>query len=233
MREYFLFLDTEASGLPKKWNQPYSNSANWPSAVQISWLVYKSDGTLVTTENHYISEKDIKIQPSAIKIHGITHDYLAKHGESRKSVMQCLAHDLVEYQPLVIGHFMEFDYHVASADFYRAGIDSPLENLPSFCTMQASAMYSRDPAVTHLRLGELYTTLFDEKLENPHNAFEDAKATAKCFFELLSRGDVNDEKIELQQSGVRGPRLFKDLSWMIFAIIIILLVILISFWSYE
>lgn len=230
MRDHLLFLDTEASGLPKKWNLPYSNSANWPSAVQIAWIIYAKDGSLIKTENHYIGDNDIQIKPSAIKIHGITREFLNKHGESRKTVMQLFADDLIKYDPLVLGHFMEFDYHVVSADFYRSGILNPFSSLPTFCTMLASSFYVRDPSVNHLRLGELYSMLFDTKLENQHNALTDANATAECFFELLKRGDITDEKIELQQSEVRGPKVYKEFPWFISFFVVVVMAILISLW---
>lgn len=230
MRDYLLFLDTEASGLPKKWNLPHSNSSNWPSAVQISWVIYKNDGTLIKTENHYIGDQDILLNPSAIKIHGITTEFLSMHGEPRKSVMQFFAHDLLKYQPLVVGHFMEFDYHVAAADFFRAGISNPLEHLPSFCTMQASSFYSREPVVTHLRLGELYAMLFNAKLKNPHNALEDAKATARCFFELFRRGDITNEKIELQQIANKQPKNTNEFPWLVSLLILILITFFIYMW---
>jgi len=230
LRDYLVFLDTEASGLPKKWNLPYSNSLNWPCAVQIAWVIYTKDGVLIKKEDHYIGDSDIKINPSAIKVHGITKDFLKERGESRNLVMQLFADDLMKYQPLVLGHFMEFDYHVASADFHRAGIANPLEDLPTFCTMRASSFFVRDPSVGHLRLGELYSMLFDTKLENQHNALVDANATADCFFELLKRGDINDEKIELQQSEIKKPSGYNDSPWLISFFAIIVIAILISLW---
>lgn len=232
MRKHLLFLDTEASGLPRKWNLPHSNSANWPCAVQIAWLIYNKDGTLIKTENHYINDQDIQIQPSAIKIHGITREYLDQYGKSRKEVMQLFAEDLKRFEPLLVGHFMEFDFHVASADFYRANIDNALEDLPMFCTMLGSSFYVRYLSANHLRLGELYTMLFNTKLENPHNAFADATATADCFFELVKRGDITDEKIDLQQLEVKSHKKFQKYPWIITLLVILLVALLIEF-AYE
>jgi DNA polymerase-3 subunit epsilon len=226
LRDFLLFLDTEASGLPKKWNQPYSNSDNWPFSVQISWIIFTKERRLVKTENHYIGDRDFEIKDSAIKIHGINREYLDQHGESRNAVMQKLADDLNYYQPLVSGHFMEFDYHVVSADFYRAGIENPLKGLPTFCTMLASSYYVRDPSVKYLRLGELYTTLFDAKLENQHNALVDAQATADCFFELLNRGEITNETIERQEKSQNAP--LKFFKWIIVGLAVLLFILLIS-----
>ena len=228
MRDYILFLDTEASGLPKKWNQPYSNSENWPCAVQLAWLIYTSNGILIKSENHFIADPAIKIAPSAIKIHNITKSFLDQNGEPRKSVMQLLADDLMAFQPLVVGHFMEFDYHVVSADFYRSGIENPLNYLPRFCTMLASSFYVRDPSLSHLRLGELYVMLFDTKLDEQHNAYADAHGTAMCFFELLKRGDITDLKIESQQKELSFKKPEKEFPWLISLVIVLIIAIILS-----
>lgn len=232
MRDYLLFLDTEASGLPRKWNLPYSNSANWPSAVQIAWVIYTKDGILLKKEDHYINDSDIVVKPSAIKIHGITRDYLNEHGENRKEVMQLFVDDLKKYQPLILGHFMEFDYHILSADFYRTGIENTMAALPKFCTMQASSFYVQDPSVNYLRLGELYALLFNATLKNQHNAMADAIATADCFFELVKRGDITDSTIEQQQLKSKESMLGGGFPWLI-SVFIVLLVALLSIFWYE
>lgn len=194
-----MFLDTEASGLPKKWNVPYSEDSNWPHVVQVSWLIYTAEGKLVKQEDHYIGDQDFCSTPSALKIHGITEEYRGKNGEERSVVMSKLAADMIQYSPLLVGHFTELDIHMLGADFYRTGIENPVLPLPSFCTMVATTHYVRNPQVKYLRLGELFSTLFHRRLENQHNAFYDARATAECFFELVKRGDIDDEKIEKQQ----------------------------------
>jgi len=197
--DYLLFLDTEASGLPKKWELPYSAKDNWPFSVQVSWIIYTKDGQQVKQENHYIKETDFKIDNSATKIHGITQSFLEANGQSRKKVMQALADDVIKYKPLVIGHFLEFDFHLTAADFYRTGIENPVKKEITFCTMLATTHLVKNPTLKFFRLGELYEALFNIELKNQHSALVDAKATADCFFELVKRGEITDEKIALQQ----------------------------------
>jgi DNA polymerase-3 subunit epsilon len=199
MNDFLLFLDTEASGLPKKWDVPYSVPGNWPYCVQVAWIIYKANGEELKTENYYINDNDFNIEPSAIKVHGITREFLNSNGKSRKEVMTCLANDILNLNPLIVGHFMQFDAHMVGADFYRTGIGNPVTKTNSFCTMIASKALVRNPAAAFLRLGELYDVLFDLKMSNQHNAIEDARATAACFFELRTRGEITSESIALQQ----------------------------------
>lgn len=199
MKDYLLFIDTEASGLPKNWSLPYSAPDNWPFSVQISWLLYSQDGKILKQENHYIHEDDFKIAKPAIKVHGITHAFLTENGKSRKEVMKLLRDDVIRYEPLIIGHFMDFDLHMLGADFYRTGIENPVKKEMAFCTMLATTHSVKNPSRKYFKLGELYETLFGEVLNNQHNALADAKATADCFFELMKRGEIDDNKIESQQ----------------------------------
>lgn len=104
MPDYLLFLDIEASGLPKRWDLPYSAKDNWPFCVQVSWLIYRIDGQVVKQENHYIKERDFEISKSATKIHGITQPFLQENGLRREEVMKMFCDDVITYQPQAIGH---------------------------------------------------------------------------------------------------------------------------------
>ena len=46
-----LYFDTETTGLPKNYQAPLDDFANWPRLVQIAWQFYDSDGNLWEEEN--------------------------------------------------------------------------------------------------------------------------------------------------------------------------------------
>ncbi|MGY3212057.1 3'-5' exonuclease [Mucilaginibacter sp. HD30] len=199
MSKYLLFIDTEASGLPVNWTLPYSAEGNWPHIVQIAWLVYDEQHNLVKEQNHYINDDGVTITDSAIATHHITPDFLLSHGEPLIKVMEILANDLVEYEPTIIGHFMQLDYYLMGAAFYRSGVYNPLGKLPVFCTMVATTQLLRSPSTRQLRLGDLYYMLFKIDLQHEHNALHDARATAESFFELRKRGEISEAGI-IQQN---------------------------------
>lgn len=230
MTDNLLFIDTEASGLPKKWNAPYSKVNNWPFSVQISWLIYHRNGDLIKQENHFIRDNDFKITPAAQDIHGITHEFLNQHGEPRHSVMELLAEDIKKYHPMLIGHFMELDFHVLSADFFRSGVENPAINAPIFCTMIATKQLLVHPQSKYLRLGDLYELLFKTPLLHQHNALNDAAATAACFFELIKKGEIDDEYIDKQQSlKSYEPPFNRFIGWVVVILILLLLIILLTY----
>ncbi|RYE36777.1 MAG: 3'-5' exonuclease [Sphingobacteriaceae bacterium] len=230
MTDNLLFIDTEASGLPKKWNAPLTKIKNWPFSVQVSWLIYNRHGQLLKKEDHFISDNDFKITPAAQQIHGFTPEFLKKHGQPRFEVMQLLAQDMEKYQPLLVGHFMELDYCVIGADFYRSGVENPALNLQTFCTMLATKFLIHHPQNKYLRLGDLYQMLFNTPLQHQHNALNDAAATAESFFELLKRGEINDELIENQHSLKTYDHPFnRFIGWVVVLLILLLVIILFTY----
>lgn len=201
MREFILFIDTETTGKPLDWDVPYSKGGNWPYSVQIAWMVYTRAGQELKSENHYIYEPDLEVSEESVRIHGITQEFLQAHGKARKQVLSLLAQDLEQYQPLVVGHFMQLDFHMLGVGFFRANLPNPLLQLPTFCTMNASANFFLPPNKSFLHLGELYERLFQEPLQQQHNAAVDVRATAACFFKLVEQGDLSWETI-LQQKRI-------------------------------
>ncbi len=231
MRDYLLFIDTETSGLPKDWNAPYTKEDNWPYAVQIAWIIFTKDQKEVKRENHYINNNDFKIAPSAQKIHGLTPDFLVTNGESRETILKLLADDLKQYHPLVVGHFMKLDFHVAGAEFYRIGMENPIKELPTFCTMLASTPLVQNPYKKYLRLCDLYELLFNKQLDEQHNALADAQATAQCFFELANREKLNDDKIAEQQARLKkhNETITGNKNWILLLVLILLIIIIAYF----
>lgn len=229
MKDYLLFIDTEASGLPKNWCLPYTAPCNWPYAAQISWLIYAKDGKKIKEQNYYVNNNDFEICATALRIHGLTKKFLLQNGIPRHQILNLLAKDLQQYQPMIVGHFIELDYHVIGAECCRAGMDHILLNLPAFCTMIASTHLQQNLSCKYLRLGVLYELLFKQPLLHQHNALVDATATADCFFELVKRNEIKSfvqPPIEFQKkekiSGMFG--------WVIALLLVLLSALLIIFY---
>lgn len=198
MKDYLLFVDTETSGIPRDWNQPYSRRDAWPHILQLAWVVCTSDGTEIKAENYYISPSDYDLSPESGAIHGLTPAFLHAHGQSYHAVLQRLHRDLTHYQPLVVAHFMQLDFHMMGVGFHRSGLTNPLLGLPLFCTMRATGPLLRHSSQGFLRLGELYQRLFKEPQLREHDALADAYAAARCFFEMRRQGIITDETMRKQ-----------------------------------
>jgi DNA polymerase-3 subunit epsilon len=186
--DYLLFIDTEASGLPLDWTKPYSAPDNWPWALQVSWLVFDREGVKVKEEDHYINAPSATISPDASRIHRLRPDFLQINGKTRATVLRLLQADVLRFDPLLVGHFLQLDVHVLGAEYYREGLDNPLPVLPAYCTMMGSRHLQHNPSLRYLKLTDLCETLFGQPQIHPHDAYWDARATADCYFELRRQG---------------------------------------------
>ncbi len=228
LKDYLLFIDTEATGLPKKWYLPYHVRGNWPQPIQLSWVVFTSNGKKVKEQDHYVNDLYTSITPAAHAIHGITKEFLKEKGITTVDALEMLSEDLNKYQPMVIGHFLEFDYHLVSAAYHRQQMENPIEKLPTFCIMKASQNLQQNPHSKFLRLGELYQLLFKKPLQHQHNAINDASATAECFFELVRKNEIksfNQPPITIPEK----ERINTTFGWLIAVLLILFSALLIAF----
>ncbi|GAB2787217.1 DNA polymerase-3 subunit epsilon [Hymenobacter luteus] len=216
-QEYLLFLDTETTGLPRRWDRPYAEEKEWPCIAQLAWVVYTTAGEWVKSDQDYLQIPAGRMPAAAIAIHGLTPEFLREHGQEPAAVLRRLLQDLETYHPRVVGHFLRFDFHVLGAAFSRAGLPNPLPGLPQFCTMKATwPPLSGAPHHRHLRLHELHELLFGRPMDRLHDAYLDAAATARCFFELQRRGLLPPAKLagQLPLSVPGAPASLAALRWV-------------------
>lgn len=178
---------------------PISELDNWPFVLQLAWRVYSKTGELIKEENHFIWEPDIFIEEGSIDIHGITESDLRAKGEDRKAVMWLFLNDLKKYRPIIVGHFVEFDSKMLQVAFVRCGLQHNLRKYKHFCTMRVGKVYSRYINHDFPKLSELYFGLFGERMPAQHDAAIDARATARCFFELHRKGEITDDMLGTQR----------------------------------
>lgn len=197
MRKHLLFVDVETSGIPQSLKNSVNATELWPYILQVAWQVCDLSGQVIKTEDHYVYDEKVKIDPSSFKVHGLTIETLIQIGEQRKDVMRRFAADLRYYQPVVIGHFVEFDSKMLQVAMSRAGLKNILQEQPHFCTMLATSDYSFMPDHNYPKLDELHLRLFQHRPENIHNALGDVEATKACFFELVKRGEINPQDLEV------------------------------------
>lgn len=189
-----LFFDTETTGLPEKYKASYKNVDNWPRMVQLAWIVYEDD-VEVSSGNFLIQPVGFTIPDESIEIHGHTHEQCLNEGAPLRIVLnQFWA--AVKASDVLIAHNVDFDKNIVASELYRLGAHAHADHFmmqPMFCTMQSTTDFCKLPGKYGLKwpkLEELYSILFQEQLQNNHDALVDIRATAKCFVELKKRGII-------------------------------------------
>ena len=185
----YLFIDCETTGLPENSEAPITDLNNWPRVVQLAWACYDAKHRHLETKSQIVKPKGFTIPRDAQRLHGISTSYALAYGRPLKTVLKDLAQAAREAK-VVVAHNLRFDESVISAEFLRIGLAPPFGRKHRICTMIGATDFCRLPGPYGYKwptLAELYFELFDDEIEEAHNAGVDVVACAKCFFELKKR----------------------------------------------
>lgn len=196
-----LFFDTEATGLPDDYDEPTTNTANWPRLVQLSWIVTNEKGEKLKEQDFIVYPDGYTISKSAIDLHGITLEKAYEKGTPLKEVISSFINDYKQAK-YVVGHNVAFDKKIIGAELVRMGGEDIMEEKQSFCTMLLSTNYCRIPGYyghKYPKLQELHNKLFGIGFDDAHNSMADVRATVKCFWEMNRIGLIPMEEIKEEQ----------------------------------
>ena len=187
-----LFFDTETTGLPKNYNAPISDLANWPRLIQIAWATYNMDGTELGAKEYLIRPDGFQIPTLATQIHGITTKFAQEEGIELKDALNKFSEAVLSAQ-ILAGHNIAFDENIIGAEYLRCSMENVIPPKHRICTMMSSINYCKLPGkygYKRPKLEELYRILFHADLQASHNALADVRATALCFFQLKKLGVI-------------------------------------------
>lgn len=188
----YLVFDTETTGLPRNWTAPVTDLNNWPRVVQLAWQFYDDRGILLGEANRIIRPDGFIIPGEAAMVHGISTEKAMKEGIDLKEALLEFA-DVLSVAKGLVAHNMNFDDKVVSAEFIRSGLPLELiQEINKICTMEGSTDYCKLPGgprgYRFPKLTILHEMLFNEGFDGAHDALNDVRACARCFFELRKRG---------------------------------------------
>lgn len=204
---YYLFFDTETTGLPKYYDKPASNTNNWPRLVQLAWILTDEKGEQLSSHCMIIKPDGFSIPYAAEEVHGISTSVALQKGRPLREVITSFLEDakLAKY---FVGHNIAFDQNIVGAELHRLGINDTISAAPGICTMRETVNYCEiertDMSYMYddydemydydfPSLQDLYMKLFNEEFEDAHDAMADVTATMKCFFELKRMGVLSDD----------------------------------------
>ena len=183
---YYLFFDTETTGVPNDWNNPLTAFSNWPRLVQLAYLLYDSKGTLILSNETLIKPDGFSIPKDASDVHGITTEFALNNGNGINEVLSNFEEQCLKSKYLV-AHNINFDSKIMGSEFLRNTSRNPISKLQLLCTMEASTDFCKIEGYYGYKwpkLSELHIKLFGVDFEGAHNALADIEATARCFWEM-------------------------------------------------
>lgn len=192
----FIFFDTETTGLPKNWKAPVSQVDNWPRIIQLAVCVYTVDQA---GEPVLMDEQQMLIKPEGWEVpkekfwidNGFSQEKNLAEGAP---ILQALEYFInwVNDADYLVAHNMSFDSCVMGAEMIRAGVRAD-KQLKKVCTKLAGTDWCQLPSPNGRgfkwpKLEELYQSLFKTGFDGAHQAENDVKACAECFWEMVKRG---------------------------------------------
>jgi len=183
-----LFFDTETTGLPRNYKAPVEDINNWPSIVQLAYIMTNEYGDVILKNMSIVNPGDVQISKNASETHGISEE-LAKQGVNNYYAIGDF-YTMAKSSDLLVAHNYNFDSKVLMSEAHKLNRHDYklLIEQPSICTMLASTKYCAIPGnygkFKWPKLQELYFNLFGEEFEGAHDALYDVEAMVKCYFKL-------------------------------------------------
>ena len=115
MSKHILFLDTETTGLPSRWNAPYNE---WPRMVSLAYMLCEEDGKIIDQMELIIKPDGYTIPKEASDIHGITQVIAEQQGNDLQMALIKLL-TLVEIADLIVFHNQSFDVGIITGEQMR------------------------------------------------------------------------------------------------------------------
>ena len=198
----YLIFDTETTGLPKKWKAPITDTDNWPRCIQIAWQLHDELGQLIESQDYLVQPDGFNIPYDAEQIHGISTQLATEKGIPLKDVLEKF-NEALSKTTFVVGQNVGFDLNIMGCEFYRMGIETPLNKLPVLdtCTEKTANLCQlsggRGGRFKLPTLTELHEYLFGTAFNEAHNATADVEATTRCFLELIRRKNYTAEELDV------------------------------------
>lgn len=187
----YLVFDTETTGLPDRFNAPWTDTDNWPRLVQLAWVEYDKDGKETFRYNQIIQPDGYTIPQNSINVHGITNEKAAEEGIPMQDALSEFKKAL-ERTDYIIAHNIDFDLAIMGCEFYRMSMDNNLDKIFPIDTSKQTTKFCKIPgrrgSYKYPTLTELHKKLFNQGFDNAHDALADVEACARCFFKLQEIG---------------------------------------------
>jgi len=169
MQDEFIVFDTETTGL-----YPHLGDA----IIEIAGVRIRKNGEILASFQKFV-HSGIPSHPETIKIHGLTDQFIAKHGESPQRVFTEFIHFISE--TTLVGHNIKnFDMKFLNRHLLQIGLPPADNALIDTLDLARQKL----PVLSDHKLGTL-ARHFGIDYSKAHRAMEDVKINAEVFTRLL------------------------------------------------
>lgn len=181
-----LIFDIETCGLPifekqkkREFPKPENLDAyNSARIVSIAWILVNENYEIIQQEYYIIKPDNFIIPEHVVKIHGISTQYAHEFGIPINNMFNRIG-EALERVDSILSYNIEFDYNILKSELFRYNQNNIIEKLDKKikkCIMLLSQQYMQ--MTTYPKLCDAFKYMFNENMNNAHNAMED---TINCY----------------------------------------------------
>lgn len=195
MGNFIMVYDTETNGLPVSQFARYDQVDNWPRIIQLSWAIYKEDGTRVRGRTDMIKPDGWTVP----NLPFFRDNDLSTERCEREGIPIDLAldrfSDALKTSKILVAHNASFDRNVLFAELLRLRRPIPKDH-EEYCTKRASEPILKLPGwrgkYKWPTLMEAHQYFFGEGFDGAHDAGADVDACAKVYFAIQTHLEMQD-----------------------------------------
>lgn len=193
----YLIFDCETTGFPL----PDFKDPNNPRVTQLAWVLLNEDGKIFKKYSSLIDPdgwtiptvEELKAKgsknPHFFEENNMSTERCKKEGRPIEFAIKNLIEAIDECK-YMIAHNLVFDYSIIASEMYRLK-KFPTNKPIKICTMATTTELLKLPnprgGYKWPNLTELHTFLFGKGFDGAHDAMDDVKACANCFWVLKKR----------------------------------------------
>lgn len=191
----FLFFHINATGRPKKWNVPASDTFYWPRLLSIAWQQYDKYGEIQQSDDFIIKPEGYDIPVEVEQFTKISPDLAHTEGVSMEDVLKKFS-KLVDESKYIVAHNMNLAANVVEAEFIRKNISSRLMASEQFSLMREATYFCKIPAKGGTKykwpsLQEIHMKCYNSHFADAHDTKVNVQALANCFFYLVKKEEID------------------------------------------
>lgn len=175
-------FDTETTNLIHNSLQPLHKQ---PKIIEFFALSLDDEqGFKEVGTHHAFFNPGVPLLPEVVKITGLTDEKLSDKPKFSDAGADAIE-KFIGASDVLVAHNISYDMDVCRFEFKRLGrrIKFPVRRV---CTVEATESMKG----FRLNLTALHMELFGEAFESAHSAEHDVRATARCYVELIKRGEI-------------------------------------------
>jgi|UniRef100_A0A6C0IUR5 DNA polymerase III epsilon subunit-like protein len=172
-----MIVDTEYDTMPKR-------------LLALAYIIYENNKVIKEVVKYIKYSNEIfKVNENAeaFKYHKLTNKFLQENGESIETAINTFNNDLTDIDLIIGQNILSADIQIIRKEaigtsMWYGKIREKIQKIQIYDTMYAFRLKVPEEKSS---LDNIYKYLFDDEMENHHNAMDDCKNTYKCYMKMI------------------------------------------------